>query len=610
MSVTLALGITSCNVLDTQPFEIYDEETVWGSKSTADAFVSGTINNVMSGYVNGEQITWEERTNNVVHINNSNSIVRELIDRYDGSGGLGDFGNIRSCNLIIEKATEYLGKGLSEAESKELVAKGRLLRALLYYRQARTMGRFVWVDRVLAPADTVNNGLMLPTTKSTTESYTYILNDIDAAIPDLPTEVKSGDLSRNVALAFKSEIALQAAAYETDMTKKKQWLKEVIVATDAIEGVSLSSDFGGMFNEQDRYSNEIIFAIYKDKATTNTDHITTLQNLMPNTSNDQSIKNGCGPLFQTNGGQPFIGWLFWAPTQNLIDAYEVVDEESGESVKWNESSQFKKNVNRIDGKAPNWALDSECSEVLYYGDVKTDKSISDIMYNNRDARFYSSFVYDNSTWWNEEIRTTVKGNLWRRVSGDLGNHISTTNYYYRKGIYFVDPRVYAGTPTDYHFVVTRYGRVLLNKAEAILWLAGMGEGDYMDAVAICNETHTVHGKLPAKSINSLEDAWQFYMKERRCELTLENDYYWSLLRWGKHGGFANYGEKSGGKIYEFTVSPTYIEITNDRKSFYVGEVTRGDNNIREFREDRRYLLPIPQGQIDRNPNLGPQNPGW
>ncbi len=610
MSVALILGITSCNVLDTQPFEIYDEETVWGSKSTADAFVSGTINNVMSGYVNGEQTTWEERTNNAVHSNGGNSIVKEQIDRYDGSGGFGDFGNIRSCNLIIEKATEYLGKGLSEVESKELVAKGRLLRALLYYRQARTMGRFVWVDRVLAPADTVDNGLMLPTTKSTTESYTYILNDINAAIPDLPTEVKSGDLSRNVALAFKSEIALQAAAYETDMIKKKQWLKEVIAAADAIEGVSLSSDYGGMFNEKDRYSSEIIFAVYKDKATTNTDHIATLQNVLPNTNNDNLVKNGCGPLFQTNGGQPFIGWLWWAPTQNLIDAYDVIDEETGEGVKWNETSQFKNNVNVVEGQAPNWAVESEQAEVLFYGDVKTDKSITDIMYNNRDARFYDNFVYDNSTYWNEEIRTTVNGNLWRKVNGGLGPHIGLTNYYWRKGVYNVEPRVYAGTPTDYHFVVTRYGRVLLNKAEAILWLAGLGEGDFTEAVSICNETRTIHGKLPAATVNSLEEAWLLYMKERRCELPMENDFYWTLLRWGKHGGFANDGEKPSGKIKEFVTSPTYIEITNDRKSFYVGKVTWGDNDIREFREDRRYLLPIPQGQIDRNPNLGPQNPGW
>ena len=100
------------------------------------------------------------------------------------------------------------------------------------------------------------------------------------------------------------------------------------------------------------------------------------------------------------------------------------------------------------------------------------------------------------------------------------------------------------------------------------------------------------------------------MKERRVELTLENDYYWSLLRWGKHGGPANNGITPSGKIIEFTVPPTYIEITNNRQEMYVGEVQHLNNNRREFNENRRYLLPIPQGQINRNPNLAPQNPGW
>ena len=611
-SLTFLLGITSCNVLDTEPFESYDEATVWGSKSTADAFITGAMSSIMYGYVNGNQTDWEERTSNAVHSNGGNGIVKEQIDRYQDFSYLNSdaFRKIRNCNLIIEKAAEYTGKGLTESESKEMIAKGKLLRALYYYQQARVMGRFVWVDRVLTPADTASNGLMMPTTKTTTESYTYILNDIDAALSDLPAKPKSGDLSRNAAYAFKSEIALQAAAYETDASKKKEWLKAAIAAADAVEGASLAENFGNIFNEKDRYSNEIIFAIYRDKANTNTDAIAPLQNVMPNTNNDVLIKNGCGPLFKTNGGQPFIGWLWWAPTQNLVDCYDVKDEATDQGVNWKESSQFKNNVTLVNGSAPDWAIDQEKAEVLYYGNVKGDKSISEIMYNNRDARFYDTFVYDGAIWWTEDIKTTVKGNLWRKVNGNLGPHMGLTNYYWRKGVYNVEPRVLAGTPTDYHYVVTRYGRVLLNKAEAILWLAGMGEGDYNEAVAICNQTRTVHGKLPAKQVNNLEGAWNFYKQERRCELPMENDYYWTLLRWGKHGGYANNGVAPGGKIAGFTEIPTYMEITNDRTSFYVGKVTHGDSDVREFREDRRYLFPIPQGQIDRNPNLAPQNPGW
>ncbi|MDR3269286.1 MAG: RagB/SusD family nutrient uptake outer membrane protein [Tannerella sp.] len=602
--------LPSCNsVMDTEPFTTYSDDVVWGSKTTADAFVTGTVSNVMYGYVNGNQTTWEERTNNAVHNQNGSSFVRDEIDRYDASGGFGNFANIRRCNLIIEKAAGYNGKGLSDSDAKELIAKGKLLRALLYYQQARTMGRFVWVDKVLAPADTLNNGLMMPTTQSTTESYSYIIKDMQEAIPDLPESAVSGAISRNMAYAFLSEIALQGAAYETDAAKKKEWLNLVVSSANNVKNCSLAANFGNIFNEQDRYSDELIFCIYRDKANTTTESIAPLQNVMPNTNNDVLARNDCGPEFKTNGGQPFIGWMWWAPTQNLVDAYDVIDETTGEAVPWNESSQFNKQVT-VSQSAPAWTIEQEVADVLYSGEAAADVSVSSLMYKNRDARFDATIVHDDDTWWGEEIRTTVKGNLWRKTNGSMGPHMSLTNYIFRKGVYNVSPRILAGMPTDYHYVVTRYGRVLLNKAEAILWLAGMGEGSFTEAVNLCNETRTVHGKLPPSTASTLEDAWKLYKKERRCELTMENDFYWSLLRWGKHGGYANDGIAPGGKIVELTVSPTYIEIANDRKSFYVGKITHINHHVRNFREERRYLLPIPQGQIERNSNLGPNNPGW
>ncbi|MDR2469737.1 MAG: RagB/SusD family nutrient uptake outer membrane protein [Tannerella sp.] len=602
--------IFSCNVMDTQPFTSYNDDIVWGSKVTADAFVNGVINNVMNGYINGNQTTWEERTNNVVHNNGTGSFVRDEIDRYDGSGGFGNFGVIRSCNLIIEKAAEYNGHGLSENESKEFVAKGKLLRALTYYQQARTMGRFVWVDRTLSPADTANGGLMMSTTQTTTESYTYITNDIQAAIPDLPETAPGGALHKNVARAFLSEVALQAAAYETNVAKRKEWLSLAIAAANSVTNGTLADDYGSIFNEEAPNHAEIIFAVYRDKANTITQNIAPLMNLVPLTDNDRITMNGCEPMFQTNGGAPFFGWLWWAPTQNLVDAYDVIDASTNKAVKWSESTQFRNSV-RLSDAIPDWTTDGERGDVVYSGEVTAaDASVSSLMYENRDARFYETFLYDGITYRNEEIRLTVRGNLWRKVNGGLGPHIGTTNYYIIKGVYKVEPRVAANIPINYHFVVMRYGRVLLNKAEAILWLAGMGESNYSEAAAICNQLRSVHGKMPPAEVASLEEAWKLYIKERRIELVMENDFYWSLLRWGKHGGYANNGVPPGGKMMELTVSPTYIEIANDRKSFYVGRVTHGSSHVRNFREERRYLLPIPQGQIERNPNLGPNNPGW
>ena len=84
-------------MLDTEPFTTYDEATVWGSKSTADAFVLGTVNAIMDGYVNGNQTTWEERTNNAVHSNGGNGIVKEQTTRYEDVG----FGDFRETSAVV-----------------------------------------------------------------------------------------------------------------------------------------------------------------------------------------------------------------------------------------------------------------------------------------------------------------------------------------------------------------------------------------------------------------------------------------------------------------------------------------------------------------------------
>jgi hypothetical protein len=94
------------------------------------------------------------------------------------------------------------------------------------------------------------------------------------------------------------------------------------------------------------------------------------------------------------------------------------------------------------------------------------------------------------------------------------------------------------------------------------------------------------------------------------ELTLEGDYYWSLLRWGMFGGDANHGNAEAGNIPELEITPTVMDISHDRMGYVI---TKGayfsQNNQRHFDYPRRYLFPIPQDQINQNSSFQ-QNPGW
>lgn len=586
--------LQGCNdFLDTKPSESYSEELVWSSRSTAEAFILQTYNNVIPQYTDFK--TEDCLTTNSVYVyQGSPNAVRELVDR-GWDFGFGDFGTVRRCNLIIEKVA---ASPIDEKSKTELIAEGKMLRAMTYYYQAKHTGRVIWVDRVLTEEDDFNLGL----TSTIKESYDYILKDLDDAIAGLPTESKAGRLNKNAALALKSEVCLTAAAY----TGEKALFQQAIDAVDAIQGYTLDSNYEGMFNQDGAYSSpEIILARYRSKDN-NTCGNTLMQEMIPNQNND-AIKNfGCSPVMKTDF--IFECWMSHAPSQNLVDNYLVIDRLTNQAVPWNESTQFKNSVNEVPvSDVADMAYDPK-ELVNGKGYVSKDGTkLNELVYGNRDKRFYATIVYDSCLFYGETITMCQKGNLNRcsRVGNPGTSHMPLTNYMWRKSIYNVSPRPFVDVLTDYHYVVFRLGRVLMNKAEALLC-----QGKWQEAMNVINKTREVHGGLPASTATNLAEAWIDYKRERNVELPLEGDYYWSLLRWGKYGQEANHGLAPTSVIPELNCPATFSEISKDRQRMFVGQV-QFTNDQREFRT-RRYLFPIPQGVINANPALSDadQNPEW
>lgn len=586
--------LQGCNdFLDTKPSESYSEELVWSSRSTAEAFILQTYNDVIPKYTDFK--TEDCLTTNSVYVyQGSPNAVRELVDR-GWDFGFGDFGTVRRCNLIIEKVA---ASPIDEKSKTELIAEGKMLRAMTYYYQAKHTGRVIWVDRVLTEEDDFN----LKLTSTIKESYDYILKDLDDAIAGLPTESKAGRLNKNAALALKSEVCLTAAAY----TGEKALFQQAIDAVDAIQGYTLDSNYEGMFNQDGAYSSpEIILARYRSKDN-NTCGNTLMQEMIPNQNND-AIKNfGCSPVMKTDF--IFECWMSHAPSQNLVDNYLVIDRLTNQAVPWNESTQFKNSVNEVPvSDVADMAYDPK-ELVNGKGYVSKDGTkLNELVYGDRDKRFYATIVYDSCLFYGETITMCQKGNLNRcsRVGNPGTSHMPLTNYMWRKSIYNVSPRPFVDVLTDYHYVVFRLGRVLMNKAEALLC-----QGKWQEAMNVINKTREVHGGLPASTATNLAEAWIDYKRERNVELPLEGDYYWSLLRWGKYGQEANHGLAPTSVIPELNCPATFSEISKDRQRMFVGQV-QFTNDQREFRT-RRYLFPIPQGVINANPALSDadQNPEW
>ena len=86
------------------------------------------------------------------------------------------------------------------------------------------------------------------------------------------------------------------------------------------------------------------------------------------------------------------------------------------------------------------------------------------------------------------------------------------------------------------------------------------------------------------------DFTEHYRRERMVELAFEDHRFWDVRRW-----------KSGGQAFTGVQA---AELTLEDGSLML----RRKDLPRRW-DDKYYLFPVPQSEIQKNPALG-QNPGW
>ena len=641
----LGLGIvamTSCiDTMDTHPTTVFDAETVWGSKATVEGFVYSTYTDVIhAGYAgSGTSVGWEARTPNSVKCSQVGEGIDGTATELDISSGqdwgCNRFSLLRRANLIIHNVEA--SSTLSEAEKRELSAHGYLMRGMIFFDQARKMGRFVPVTQVFSVErpEEVN----IPMTSTVAQSYDLVINDLIKAADYLPTSNMPGLPTRYAAGVLLSRAALQAYAYTND----SKYLDIAIeYATDVTQnsGVSLATNLTpskSMWNETDLYNPEILWAYYREKENTAVSSFDELMRTYPNISTD-NVKNSQSPvaLKQANG-QTFEGWAIYFPTQDLADQFLVTDEATGEALPWYETSQYTSNVEVLDpttitaaGQVDQYSqINGDLRRIptpqdfnqtkdgypvfQRYHKLKAgaERDLSDLMYTGRDKRFYTTMVHDKATWMNEFIGLNLGGNMSMGVRDkeDGGWYNTTTGYYWRKSnIENPEPRAYYNSKVALHFNITRLGEAYLNLAEAQLLKKNIPA-----AVAALNATRVAHGGLAPSTASTEEEAWADYIRERNCEMTNETgDIYFSYLRWGKYGGYANHGRAAGEVIADLDRPAYKIQISRDRTQLIVSQVTLLNSANRNF-TTRRYLLPINQGFLNTREAYGikdAQNEGW
>ncbi len=274
----------------------------------------------------------------------------------------------------------------------------------------------------------------------------------------------------------------------------------------------------------------------------------------PNSYSDQEVifylRHANSNLLETRNypiGTPG-GMSGIAPSQNLVDSYE---------------------------KLTNWNPDNP--------------------YERIDPRMQKTIVVNNSTWNNRTIESYVGGK-----DGIDKRNASRTGYYLKK---FLSPNLDLVSTTPGRsmkaWIFFRYGEVLLSYAEALNEAygptGGAEDGHTITALDAVNQVRRRIGinlsRLQGLDQNTLRDKIK---NERRIELAFEEHRAWDLRRW-----------REGNKLGEPIRGVRILKKTDDTFEYDFNYVVEE----RVFNE-KMYLYPIPQSEINKYPQVLFQNPSW
>ncbi|WP_347840751.1 RagB/SusD family nutrient uptake outer membrane protein [uncultured Draconibacterium sp.] len=485
-----------------------------------------------------------------------------------------EFGNwnenykaIYECNTLIQGVDESSLSGNSAMQMMKTEA--RFLRAFFYFDLVR---RYGGVPLITAVPDISDPEALYIARSTAEEIYDFIDAEFEAVAAELPMAkemseagMQWGRICKEAVWGFHGRMLLHAERYAESAAMSKKVI-------DAVEsGASdraMAEDYRQLFLTTGD-EKEVLFEILFDGVNKGG----TVDNFSRPPSNRGSW-----------GGQH-------NPTEDLVASYEMI------------SGLPATPENGFDPHDP---------------------------YTDRDPRLDQTVIHHGTTFFGRtyDFAWVKTGNKWAPIKNTDAPHAqglaTITGYYLKK---FMDPDATVG---DFGFstqswIVLRLGEVYLNYAEAQNEVAGADQSVY-DAVNVIRS----RAGMPNLEVNypGLDKAGMFerIKHERKVELAFEGHRYWDIRRWEiadevcngsvlidpadpSQGGYMSccYPLKQADGSVKYLTPATMADVLEP------GDVVAQDpyTNMRKVYkwDDKRYLMPIPQNAIDKNPALV-QNPGY
>lgn len=551
VAVSTILGSCQKDFLERAPQDQLSESTFWTSEKDTYAALNA-IYGASLDYV--ETSIYQDGATDNAHAQypwESNATVIASGDVTTNLNGiLGYYNGMWEFNTIrrANYFLENVDKVALDAAAKERIkAEARFLRAMRYADLINYFGDVPLVTKTLA----LEESYIGRTPKA--EVLKFVVDELEAVskiLPDSYSGAKNaerGRVTKGAALALKARVHLY----------NEQWQ----AAVDAAQAVmAMDYDLFKVTAEQDidkadDYSKWVSFADAAEERKFRLG-VRSYEQLFWQANEDNKeviLDRQHIPVKDAKYDNTYLladelgGWSSVTPTQKLVDDY--LDFKTGQPVPPVEASV----------RAARYA--NRNADPAFYNE-----------YKNRDPRFYATILFEEAPWNrinnNGEYEFTwVKG----------GNNCSKTGYNFRK---FVDPAsVVSLVDNNANHIIIRFAEVLLIYAEAKNELSGPDASIYTALNRIRNRAGMPD--IDPAVYNSQDKLREAIRRERRIELALEGHRYMDIRRW---------------KIAP-TVMTNIYDITNG-----LAQTRKWDNKL--------YLLPVPQAQIDLVPALNPNNPGY
>ena len=461
---------------------------------------------------------------------------------------------IRLTNYFLNRYQTVTG---TEAEINKYVAEVRFFKAQQYAGLMRTFGDLPWLDKDLGTEDT--EILYGPRLKRY-EIMDKVIEEFDYAIKWLPETPAAGRIGKDAARHLKARTCLHEGTYYRYHTelgwtdKAERLLKMAADETDAIINTGKYEIYTTGHPEKDYYD----MFVMEDKSKLK-------EAILPVIYADGKRKHGMSrTLAEANTGF----------SKDFIENYLC---KNGRPITGN--TQYKGDDNM---KAETTDRDPRLKQTILTWDFPTQVIVAtnDSTFIKKEEEFISQYCFTG----------------------------------YKSIKYFIPTdRAFEANNNTYDGIAFRYAETLLINAEAKAELGTITQADLDRTINILRDRVDMpHLTMGVGFTDPNWKDWGYNLtpllqeirRERRVELAGEGFRWDDLIRW-KAGKVCDNVKTYIGKRLPYDggkYAIVYPAYTNTDYSYEAGK-SRTWN-------DRMYLRPIPTGELQRNPQLLPQNTGW